>query len=53
MMIFMENIEPPPPLVPLTAAEQWQLRIDAIESEDIWVKDFIDRLAGVIKDVKH
>lgn len=52
MMIFMEKIEPPP-LVPLTDEERLPLRLEAVESDDQWVKNFIDRLAGVIRDVKH
>jgi hypothetical protein len=53
MMIYTEKIDAPPPLVPLTDAEQWQLKMDAIASEDLWVKDFIARLAGVVRDIKH
>jgi hypothetical protein len=52
-MIYPENIDPPPPLAPLTDAEQRRLKIDAIASEDLWVKDFIDRLAGLVRDLKH
>jgi hypothetical protein len=52
MMIFMESIEPPPPLRP-TDEEQLKVILDAIESENRWVKDFIDRLAGVARDLKR
>ncbi|WP_213770642.1 hypothetical protein [Bradyrhizobium sp. dw_78] len=51
MMIFMEKIEPPP--VPLTGDEELKLRLEAIESENLWVKNFIDHLAGVVRDMKH
>jgi hypothetical protein len=53
MTIYMKKIEPPPPLVPLADDEQWQLKMEAIASEDLWVKNFIDRLAGVARDLKH
>jgi hypothetical protein len=52
MMIFMEKIEPPPP-VPLTDEERSQVIQEAIEIENRWVKDFIDRLAGVARDLKR
>jgi hypothetical protein len=52
-MIFMERIEPPPPLVPLTDDERLKAISEAIASEDLWVKNFIDRLAGLVRDVKH
>jgi hypothetical protein len=53
MMIFMEKIEPPRPLVPLTDDELVRLRMEAIANEELWVKSFIDRLAGVVQDMKH
>ena len=46
MIIFMEKIEPPPPPIPLTDEERGRLKMEAIESEDLWVKNFIDALAG-------
>jgi hypothetical protein len=52
-MIYPENIDQPPPLARLTDAGQRQLEIDAIASEDLWVQDFIDRLAGVVRDLKQ
>jgi hypothetical protein len=52
MLIFMEKIEPPTRVVPLTEAEQLKAS-KAIASEDLWVKNFIDRLAGVVRDVKR
>jgi hypothetical protein len=33
--------------------EQLKVILAAVESENRWVKDFIDRLAGVIRDVKR
>ena len=48
MMIFIEKIEPPPRVVPLTDDEQLKAISEAIASEDLWVKNFIDRLAGVV-----
>jgi hypothetical protein len=30
-----------------------KLITDSIASEDRWIKDFIERLAGVIRDIKH
>jgi hypothetical protein len=51
MMIYQEKIAPP--LVPLTEDEQWKLRLAAIESEDLWVRNFIERLAGVVRSMKH
>jgi hypothetical protein len=46
MMVYQEKIAPP--LAPLTDDEQMKLRLEAIETEDRWVIDFIDRLAGVV-----
>jgi hypothetical protein len=51
MMIYQEKIAPP--LAPLTADEQTTLRLEAIAKEDRWVKEFIDRLAGAVRDLKH
>jgi hypothetical protein len=53
MIIFMENIEPPLPLVPQTDDEIRRLRLEALTVEDRWVRNFIDRLAGVDRDTKH
>jgi hypothetical protein len=39
--------------IPLTDDEQMKLITEAVASEDHWVKDFIDRLAGVVRDLKH
>jgi hypothetical protein len=51
MMIYQEKIAPP--LAPLSEEEQMKLITDSIASEDRWVMDFIKRLAGVIRDIKH
>jgi hypothetical protein len=51
MMICQEKITPP--LAPLSEEEQMKLITDSIASEDRWVEDFIARLAGVIRDIKH
>ena len=51
MMIYQEKIAPPPP--PLSEDEQMKLRMDAMASEDRWVKNVIDGLAGVIREIKH
>jgi hypothetical protein len=53
MMVYQEKIAPPPPLALLTAGKQLQLKIEALASDDRWVKDIIDGLAGVLRDVKH
>ena len=52
MMVYQEKIAPP--LTPPGEAEQMKLTTDAISSEDVfWIRNFIDRLAGVIRDMKH
>jgi hypothetical protein len=51
MIIYHEKIAPP--LAPLNDDEQEKVRMKAIASEDRWVENFIDRLAGVIRDIKH
>jgi hypothetical protein len=51
MMVYQEKIAPP--LAPLTHEEEMKLRTESIASEDRWVRNFIDRLAGVTPDVKH
>jgi hypothetical protein len=50
MMIDYEKIAPP--LAPLTGEEETRLRLEAIKSEDRWVENFIDRLAGVVRGLK-
>jgi hypothetical protein len=51
MIIYQENIAPP--LAPLNRDEQKKLQMERAASEDHWVEDFINRLAGVIRDIKH
>jgi len=51
MMVYQEKIAPP--LAPLSDDEQWKLKMTAIASEDLWVKNFIERLAGAVRDLKH
>jgi hypothetical protein len=41
------------PLPPLTDEAQTKLKLKAIADEDYWVKNFIDRLAGVVRDLDH
>ena len=52
MIIFTETI-PPPPLVPPTDEEQAKLAAELLMQEGRWVRDFIDRLAGIVRDIKH
>jgi hypothetical protein len=51
MIVYQEKIAPP--LVPLTNEEQMKLIAESMANEDRWVKNFIERLAGVIRDAKH
>jgi hypothetical protein len=51
MIMYQEKIAPP--LAPLNDNEQRKLRMEIAASEDRWVEDFINRLAGVIRDMKH
>jgi hypothetical protein len=51
MMVYQEKIAPP--LVPLTDDEQRKLKMAVIASEDLWVMGFIERLSGVVRDLKH
>ena len=50
MIVFQEKTRPP--MIPLTKEEQTKLELEAQESEDRWVKNFIDRLAGVVRNEK-
>ena len=52
MMIFMEKISPSPPVALLTD-EELRLKAEITEADDHWVKDFIDHLGGVVRDLKH
>jgi hypothetical protein len=51
MMVYQEKISPP--LVPSADDEQMKRKLESIASEDRWVRKFIDRLAGIDRDVKH
>lgn len=51
MMVYQEKIAPP--LAPLNSDEQRKLQMEMAASEDRWVEEFINRLAGVIRDMKH
>jgi hypothetical protein len=51
MMIFTEVVSAP--LVPLTEAEQVKLTADLLMQENLWIESFIDRLNGVIREIKH
>jgi hypothetical protein len=50
MMVYQERIAPP--LTPLTDDEQMKIIRKSVADEDRWVKTFIDRLAGVVRDLK-
>ena len=49
-MVFQEK--KPTPAIPLTEEEQTKLELEAQASEDRWVENFIDRLAGVVRKVR-
>jgi hypothetical protein len=51
MIVYQEKIAPP--LAPLSEEEQTKLRMDAIASDDRWVENFVARLAGTVRDMKH
>jgi hypothetical protein len=52
MIIFTEMIVPPSPIV--TEANEDTMRLaEDLAHEDPWVSDFIDRLAGVIREMRH
>jgi hypothetical protein len=48
MMVYSEKIPPPLPL--LTDEERNKLRLEAVERENLWVKNFIGHLAGIARD---
>jgi hypothetical protein len=51
MMIYQEKISPP---VALPADEQQtKLIAESLVNDDRWVKNLIDGLAGILRDVKH
>ena len=50
MAVYQEKIAPP--LAPLTEDEEAKLKLKAITDEDRWVKNFIERLGSVVRDLK-
>jgi hypothetical protein len=50
MMILMEKIELPPPLVHVADEETIGKLAERLVDEDRWVKNFIDGLAGVLRN---
>jgi hypothetical protein len=53
MMIFMEKIDLPQPLVQVTDEEIVSKLAERLAQDDRWVKNLIDGLAGILRDVKH
>jgi hypothetical protein len=51
MTVYQERIAPP--LVPLADEEQMKLIKELIADEDRWVKNFVDLLAGVVREITH
>ena len=51
MMVFMEKIDPPRP-VSLHGEEQVKLLAEQL-SDDRWIKNLIDGLSGILRDVRH
>jgi hypothetical protein len=51
MMVYQENIAPPTPL-PSTDDETTKLKLKVAADEDRWVKNFIDRLTGVLRSTQ-
>ena len=53
MTFFTEEIITPPPIAVVLDKETIRKRADDLAQEDRWVKNLIDGLAGVLRDVKH
>jgi hypothetical protein len=51
MIIYQEEIAPPPALPP--DEEQIKLIAESLAGDDRWVKNLIDGLAGILRDVKR
>jgi hypothetical protein len=49
MMVYQEKIAPPGRL----PDEERKLIAEALVRDDRWVKNLIDGLAGILRDVKH
>jgi hypothetical protein len=50
MMVYQEKIPPPPD--PAPDEEQIKLIAELLASDDRWVKNLIDGLAGILRDMK-
>ncbi len=56
MILFTQKIDPPPPIIAVVLDEEARRKrklADALVQEDLWVKNLIDGLAGVLRDQKH
>jgi hypothetical protein len=53
MIAFTDVIPVAPQVVPLSEDELTRLVAEHLADEDKWVTDFIARLAGAIRDIKH
>jgi hypothetical protein len=51
MMVYQEKI--PPPVALPADEEQMKLIAESLANDDRWVKNLIDGLAGILRDVKH
>jgi hypothetical protein len=51
MVVYQEKIAPPPALAP--DEEQVKLIAESLARDDRWVKNLIDGLAGILREVKH
>jgi hypothetical protein len=49
-MVYQEKIAPPPALAP--DEEQVKLIAESLARDDRWVKNLIDGLAGILREVK-
>jgi hypothetical protein len=50
MMVYQEKIPPPPDSTP--DEEQMKVIAESLANDDRWVKNLIDGLAGILRDVK-
>jgi hypothetical protein len=50
MMVYQEKIPPPPD--PTPDEEQMKVIAESPANDDRWVKNLIDGLAGILRDVK-
>jgi hypothetical protein len=51
MKVYQEKIAPP--ARPPPNEEQMKLIAESLARDDRWVKNLIDGLAGILRDVKH